>query len=89
MNVAGHIQSIAAILPIVKELLGRPNEVMKVHSQGLRHSKGSLPLLLLSLQSCLTLCDPIDGSPLGPPVPGVLQARVLEWAAIAFSIVRA
>ena len=85
MNVAGHIQSIAAILPIVKELLGRPNEVMKVHSQGLRHSKGSLPLLLLSLQSCLTLCDPIDGSPLGSPVPGVLQARTLEWVAISFS----
>ena len=38
-----------------------------------------------SLQSCLTLCDPIDGSPLGSPVPGILQARVLEWVAIAFS----
>ena len=38
-----------------------------------------------SLQSCLTLCDPIDGSPPGSPVPGVLQARVLEWAAIASS----
>ena len=32
-----------------------------------------------SLQSCLTLCDPIDGSPLGSPVPGILQARTLEW----------
>ena len=38
-----------------------------------------------SLQSCLTLCDSIDGSPLGFSVPGVLQARVLEWVAIAFS----
>ena len=38
-----------------------------------------------SLQSCPTLCDPIDGSPLGPPVPGILQARALEWVAIAFS----
>ena len=38
-----------------------------------------------SLQSCLTLCDPIDGSPPGSPVPGILQARTLEWAAIAFS----
>ena len=38
-----------------------------------------------SLQSCLTLCDPIDGSPLGSSVPGILQARVLEWVAIAFS----
>ena len=38
-----------------------------------------------SLQSCLTLCDPIDGSPLGSSVPGILKARTLEWAAIAFS----
>ena len=34
-----------------------------------------------SLQSCPTLCDPIDGSPLGSPVPGILQARTLEWVA--------
>ena len=40
-------------------------------------------LLLLSLQSCLTLCDPIDGSPPGSPVPGILQARTLEWVAIS------
>ena len=38
-----------------------------------------------SLQSCPTVCDPIDGSPPGSPVPGILQARVLEWGAIAFS----
>ena len=38
-----------------------------------------------SLQSCPTLCDPIDGSPLGSPVPGILQARTLEWVAIFFS----
>ena len=38
-----------------------------------------------SLQSCPTLCDPIDGSPQGSPVPGILQARILEWAAISFS----
>ena len=36
-------------------------------------------------QSCLTLCDPIDGSPSGSPVPGILQARTLEWVAISFS----
>ena len=36
-----------------------------------------------SLQSCPTLCDPIDGSPPGSPVPGVLQARTLEWVAIS------
>ena len=39
------------------------------------------------LQSCPTLCDPIYGSPPGSPVPGILQARILEWGAIAFSYV--
>ena len=37
-----------------------------------------------SFQLCPTLCDPIDGSPAGSPVPGILQARTLEWVAIAF-----
>ena len=37
------------------------------------------------LQSCLTLCDPIDGSPPGSAIPGILQARTLEWVAISFS----
>ena len=47
----------------------------------------SLPAMYAakSLQSCLTLCDPIDGSPRGSPVPGILQARTLEWVAISFS----
>ena len=38
-----------------------------------------------SLQSCPTLCDPIDCSPPGSPIPGILQARTLEWVAISFS----
>ena len=38
-----------------------------------------------SLQSCLTLCNPIDSSPPGSPIPGILQARTLEWVAISFS----
>ena len=38
-----------------------------------------------SLQLCLILCDPMDGSPPGSPVPGILQARTLEWVAISFS----
>ena len=38
-----------------------------------------------SLQSCLTLCDSIDGSPPGSSVPGILQAKILEWVAISFS----
>ena len=43
------------------------------------------PAAAKSLQSCLTLCDPIDVSPSGSPIPGVLQARTLEWVAISFS----
>ena len=43
-------------------------------------------LLAKSLQSCPTLCDPIDGSPLGSSIPGSLQARTLEWVAFSFSI---
>ena len=42
-------------------------------------------VLLKLLQSCLTLCNPIAGSPPGSPVPGILQARTLEWVAISFS----
>ena len=38
-----------------------------------------------SLQSCLTLCDPIDGSPPGSDIPGILQVRTLEWVAFSFS----
>ena len=38
-----------------------------------------------SLQLCLTLCDPIDSSPPGSPIPGILQARILEWVTISFS----
>ena len=45
----------------------------------------NIPAAAKSLQSCPTLRDPIDGSPLGYPVPGILQARILEWVAISFS----
>ena len=46
---------------------------------------GAMGETVKSLQSCPTLCDPIDGSPPGSPVPGILQARTLEWVAISFS----
>ena len=45
----------------------------------------AVPAAAKSLQSCLTLCDPIDGSPPGSPIPRILQARTLEWVAISFS----
>ena len=48
-------------------------------------TKDSAAAAAKSLQSCLTLCDPIDGSPPGSPIPGILQARTLEWVAISFS----
>ena len=48
-------------------------------------NRGSCCCCCKSLQSCPTLCDPIDGSPPGSPIPGILQARTLEWAAISFS----
>jgi len=62
-------------------------------SQGMSHLCPPLPGKAIklfsaaakSLQLCLTLCDPIDGSPPGSPVPGILQARTLEWVAISFS----
>ena len=52
---------------------------------GQRSLAGYSPAAAKSLQSCPTLCDPIDGSPSGSLIPGILQARVLEWGAIAFS----
>ena len=55
-----------------------PNEKLKIY---LYHAAAAAK----SLQLCPTLCDIIDGSPPGSPVPGILQARTLEWVAISFS----
>ena len=52
----------------------------------LTHFSDSAAAAAKSLQSCLTLCDPIDGSPPDSSVHGIFQARVLEWGAIAFSV---
>ena len=51
----------------------------------LGHLTETAPAAAKLLQSCPTMCDPIDGSPPGSPVPGILQARTLEWVAISFS----
>ena len=65
-----------------------------VHGQGENTEKASEQIITMKchaaaaaklLQSCPTLCDPVDGSPPGSPVPGILQARTLEWVAISFS----
>ena len=50
-----------------------------------RHDWVTVAVTAKSFQSCLTLCDHVDGSPPGSPVPGILQARTLEWVAISFS----
>ena len=59
----------------------RETEIQK-WSQGLPAAAASAAK---SLRSCPTLCDPTDGSPPGPAVPGILQARILEWVAVSFS----
>ena len=56
--------------------------VVSVSQKG---SKARVAAAAKSLQSCPTLCNPIDGSPPGSPIPGILQARTLEWVAISFS----
>ena len=48
-------------------------------------ASGPIATAAESRQSCQSLCDPIDGSPIGSSVPGILQAKILEWAAISFS----
>ena len=53
--------------------------------KSIRHSVAAAAAAAKSLQSCPTLCDPIDSSPPSSPVPGILQARILEWGVIAFS----
>ena len=59
--------------------------VVTFHMYVSNHHIVHLAAAAKSLQSCPTLCDPIDGSPPGSPVPGILQPRTLEWVAISFS----
>ena len=60
-----------------------PGRLQSVGLQRVRHAAAAAAAK--SLQLCPTLCDPIDGSPPGSPVPGILQSRTLEWVAISFS----
>ena len=64
-----------------KKVIGR----VKKRGGEWNHKKDLAAAAAKSLQSCPTLCDPIDGSPPGSPIPGILQARTLEWVAISFS----
>ena len=65
---------------LVGVIPGMVGSVMGVDSE----SEEAAAAAAKSLQSCPTLCDPRDGSPPGSPVPGILQARTLEWVAISF-----
>ena len=85
------LQNSIIILQTVKERNHRVTIVNSFLHPSLSNPSSSLDILpsaaaaAKSLQSCPTLCDPMDCSPPGSPVPGILQARTLEWAAIAFS----
>ena len=62
-----------------------PKKMKRTSFWGVSSRRSCAAAAAKSLQSCLTLCDPIDSSPSGSPVPGILQARTLEWVAISFS----
>jgi len=62
-----------------------PSSNTRLWRLGLHHMNFAATAAAKSLQSCPTLCNSIDGSPPGSPVPGILQARTLEWVAISFS----
>ena len=88
-----------SIMPVLKREMKANSyiSILVISKVIQKHSNMTLPPLCLSpmhvaaaaaaksLQSCLTLCDPIDGSPPGSAIPGILQARTLEWVAISFS----
>ena len=65
----------------IREKLGNTMERIIIYTNNSNYAAAAAK----SLQSCLTLCDPIAGSPTGSPIPGTLQARTLEWVAISFS----
>ena len=82
-----HIDEYCFILLRVKKVLGLCKKTilfpLEMHTDVVRNVAAAAAAK--SLQLCLTLCDPIDGSPPSSPVPGILQARTLEWVAISFS----
>ena len=70
------VQQLVVILVLLQEQMSARFTIL---NQSLHAAAAKSP------QSCPTLCDPIDGSPPGSPIPGILQARTLEWVAISFS----
>ena len=80
-DTATHSSVLAGESPRTEE----PGGLQSIVLQRVGHRSVTAAAAAKSLQSCPTLCDPIDGSPPGSPVPGILQARTLEWVAISFS----
>ena len=78
---ATHSSVLAWEIPWIEETGG----LQSMGLQRVGHNLVTAAAAAKSLQSCPTLCDPIDGSPPGSPVPGILQARTPEWVAISFS----
>ena len=77
-----HFSFLAWDIPLTEE----PDGLQSMRSKTVRHNLVTAAAAAAkSLQSCPTLCDSIDGSPSGSPIPGVIQARTLEWVAISFS----
>ena len=70
---------------MVKTPISTKWDMGSIPGQGTDPTCGIAAAAAKLLQSCPTLCDPIDGSPPGSPVPGMLKARTLEWVAISFS----
>ena len=82
---ATHSSTHAPSIPWTEEPDGLQSMGLQSQTQLSTHTRWSAAAAAKSLQSCPTLCDPIDSSPPGSPVPGILQARTLEWVAISFS----
>ena len=70
-------------IKLVEENIGRTLD--SVNQSKIFYDPPAAAAAAKSLQSCPTLCDPIDGSPPGSAIPGILQARILEWVIISFS----
>ena len=86
LNIVTFTQSISKCLKFwLHNLKGKVEYLRTKHAYITLVFEAAAAAAAKSLQSCLTLCDPIDGSPPGSPVPGILQARILEWVAISFS----
>ena len=91
LNCIKHIRNVDAVITLWfcvgdSKIIPEGTERGSPKVAGSSWAFGPVAAAAKSLQSCLTLCDPIDGSPSGFPVPGILQARTLEWVAIRTSI---